>query len=322
MSALGTDFTGTHFVKSLAAVFLAVATSVAFAPATHAGPYSVTPIQGIDMGTVGPDADASGTASIDLSAIISTTGGASALGGTPTVGTVIFGVAIATESDTINTTFSVTPSITLTGSAGGSITFDNIQHDQPPSQPLTKPNGDATVQVTGRANLSANQTAGRYSGSLIVTATDIDNPLLFDTHIMSVSMGVVQPISISKVLDLSLGAISSGGTPGTVSINRSAVRSVSGGVTLDGSDNGTYGQVTVTGEPNQAFTFAMPPDNSIVLSNGLGDTVTIQSWDIPAVTALDGTGVRSKRIGGTLAIGANQAGGTYTSTFNVTATYD
>lgn len=283
--------------------------------------WSFAPLAQPDLGTVTPDISLGGTATLGFDSSIVTSGGVSVIGGAPTAGLVPV-VLTATTQDGLDTSFDVTSSITLAGSAGGSITFDNIVHNQPATQFMQKNFTLVNVLIGGRANLSANQTAGTYTGTLTLTVFLTSNPLVFDTLLVTVTMVVIQPISISKILDLSFGAIFPSGTAGTVSIDRSAIRSVTGGVSLDNTDNGTYGQVTVTGEPNQAFTFAVPSDNSIVLSNGLGDSVTIQSWDIPSVTALDGSGVRGKRIGGTLSIGANQADGTYTGTFNVTATYD
>lgn len=329
-SVLGRDCARTKFVKSLAAAVVAVATSVVFAPAAHAGPFDVTPLQDIDMGTVGPDADLSGTASIDTSSVISTTGGVVALSGTPTVGIVEFSVATGFPSDTVNTTFSVTSSITLTGSAGGSITFDNIQHDQPASQILTKGVSFVSVQVTGRANVSANQTAGTYTGSLIVTASNVDDPLQFDTSVMSVTMLVVQPIAIT-IGTLNFGKIAAG-TSNSVIRYEAVSSSATGNVSVISGDAIFLGEnltagMSVFGEPFVQYTVILPA-GPVTISNG-GHTMTVQNFNtnafgtISPFTHIMFEGGRVPfGLGADLVVGANQEAGTYTGTFSITATYD
>lgn len=321
-AALGAIFKSSSVVSFIAVTALVLVLQFVLTQPAKAFPFDMVAFQNVNLGDLGPDATVSGTGSIDHAQVVTTTGGVANFGGTQTTALVQVALNSGFTGDSVNTTFDVTSSTTLTGSGGGSITFNNVQHNQPASLLLLKGGGGAIVTLAGIANIAANQTAGTYTGTVWITATNIDNPLQFDTVSITVTVTIETPISISKALDLSFGAINASGIAGTVSIDRTAVRSVTGGVTLDSADNGTYGQVTVSGKPNQAFTFSVPANNTIVLSNGTGGTMLIQSWDIPGVLPLDASGLRGKRIGGTLTVGANQAGGTYTGTFTVNATYD
>lgn len=81
-------------------------------------------------------------------------------------------------------------------------------------------------------------------------------------------------------------------------------------------------QFSVTGEPNATVSIATPVPSSIILANGLGDTMSINGLGVDPSQPLDGTGSLIFRIGGNLGVGANQAAGTYTGTFVVTVNYE
>ena len=76
----------------------------------------------------------------------------------------------------------------------------------------------------------------------------------------------------------------------------------------------------MTGEPGQAYVITLPA--SATLSSG-GDTMTVDTFnhDAGGAPTLPG-GSDAFNVGATLKVGANQAVGTYSGTFDVTVNYN
>lgn len=135
---------------------------------------------------------------------------------------------------------------------------------------------------------------------------------------------VIIPISISIESELSFGTFNPGSVVGTVTVSRiTNERTATGGVELVASDDVSRGKVAVTGSPGASFSMTIPADDTVVLSNGTGGTMTIQTFDVPIGNyVLSGTGLRFRHLGATLGIAANQPTGTYTGTYEVSVVYD
>ena len=133
---------------------------------------------------------------------------------------------------------------------------------------------------------------------------------------------LVKPLSLIKTGDLEFGRVSVGAAAGTVTINAvSDARTVSGGVTLMGGvtlaarflSYGTRGSLLlITRGPLPVLTRAGGTETMAVTN------LTLNGAGIRLIAA-DGT--LDLRVGGTLAVAANQAEGEYAGTFDIYVNY-
>jgi len=151
------------------------------------------------------------------------------------------------------------------------------------------------------------------------------------TSSTSATATIVVPLSLGLARDLDFGTIIPGATQGTVSVNpATGVRTPSGGVTLV---NSIYGAAlfNITGTKNRNYTIKFT-NKSITIKNtantNIKMTVNLFTSDLPSngngtyTSSYDATGKASFHVGGTLAVAANQAPGSYTGTFDVEVNYN
>lgn len=127
---------------------------------------------------------------------------------------------------------------------------------------------------------------------------------------------ILRQITLTNTSDLQYATIISGATAATVVVSTGGTRTCAAALTCTGTATaanfnvvGTEGAVVVVGG-----------DSSVTLTGSLGGTMaSTLTYSAPTVT-LSATG-GSFQVGGTLSVGANQASGDYTGTFNVTANY-
>jgi spore coat protein U-like protein len=136
---------------------------------------------------------------------------------------------------------------------------------------------------------------------------------------------VVTVISITKTSDLNFGSFAPSATDGTVSVELTGTRSVTGGITLLDQE-GKRALFTVNGTPNASYYVKLPTEdgNTIPLTRPQGaDPLIITSLVHNAVDnpALDDEGKKMFSVGGTLSVKANQPAGEYTGTFDVIVAY-
>lgn len=155
--------------------------------------------------------------------------------------------------------------------------------------------------------------------------------------LVSISMGVpaiaagtagnagavtLRPLSIVNTEDLNFGTMLRPTTAGTVVINPATdTRSVTGGVTAAGG----------TPRAAQFFTYGGPSQNVQVnrgplpvlnrVGGGASMNVTGLTLNGPTLRFLSAAGLLDLRVGGTLAVGANQLEGDYSGTFQIIVTY-
>ena len=141
------------------------------------------------------------------------------------------------------------------------------------------------------------------------------------------SAKIVAPITLVKSTDLRFGTIARSSASGTVSVAPTvgAQASASDGATMVASSLASTGPAvfTITGESDQKFSLNVKTGDVIELSNG-SETMDV-TLDIPEFTETKNTltgGTRSLIIGGSLAVGDNQASGAYSKTFDVTVAYE
>lgn len=133
---------------------------------------------------------------------------------------------------------------------------------------------------------------------------------------------VLNRLKLLNTTALDFGNIISGATPGTVTINATTgARTTTGGATAAGGTTG-FATFLSAGSVNRIY-LVFIPNAAITLSNGTGGTMTVGNWTSNGglIRFLDNNGLGIIRIGGRLNVGANQAPGTYTGTFNVTVNY-
>ena len=127
---------------------------------------------------------------------------------------------------------------------------------------------------------------------------------------------ILRQITLAKTSDLQYATIISGAAASTVGVSTAGAVSCGANLTCTGTTTaanfnvqGTNGAVVLVGG-----------DSSVTLNGSLGGTMASTLTYSSATVTLGSTG-GSFQVGGTLSVGANQASGDYTGTFNVTANY-
>lgn len=150
---------------------------------------------------------------------------------------------------------------------------------------------------------------------------------------------VVEPLSLIKVQDLSFGKIVPRPTAGTITVDPdTGACSVTGTIMEVGTCR--FAQFTGMGRRNMTVRFTLPTTITLTTTGGasmIADTVTVGTT--PDLTFLGGngngngngnrrwainpaSGIFTFRIGARLNVGASQAPGIYTGTFDVTVQYN
>ncbi|MEM1132235.1 MAG: DUF4402 domain-containing protein [Pseudomonadota bacterium] len=132
----------------------------------------------------------------------------------------------------------------------------------------------------------------------------------------------LQPLSIVNLSDLEFGTLISGDSAGTVVINpNNDNRTVSGGVT-GGANGGAAARFLTYGGPLQ-FIFVTRGPFPVLTREGGSETMNVDLLTLNGSTFrfLDEAGLLDLRVGGRLNVGANQAPGRYSGTFEITVTY-
>lgn len=125
--------------------------------------------------------------------------------------------------------------------------------------------------------------------------------------------------------DLSFGAFVAG-AGGTIAISPEGVRTAGGDVTLmtvGQFSQGSAASLDLTGSPNATYEITLPANNSVTLTGSQGGSMSVTSFSSSpsAEGQLSGGGSATLNVGATLAIGNNQAPGSYSGSFAVTAVF-
>jgi hypothetical protein len=128
---------------------------------------------------------------------------------------------------------------------------------------------------------------------------------------------IVAAVQIAQNDILDFGVIASGAAAGTVTLpNSSNVRTCSAGLTCAGTA-ALRGRFTVTAASGNVVVLTVPATASVASG---GNTMSIALS--PSVTSFTaGAAPTVFFVGGALSVAANQAAGTYTGTYNVSADY-
>lgn len=130
--------------------------------------------------------------------------------------------------------------------------------------------------------------------------------------------GVVTPIAITKVTDLSFGNFAAAATPGTVTLSPNNAIAFTGGIVAAGGTPAAA-RFNVTGTGTMGYSIAFTGSTTSLSSGGNSMPFTrISDTSASAITSGDVTGgtlsagAQSIFVGGQLAVAANQPAGTYT----------
>ena len=141
------------------------------------------------------------------------------------------------------------------------------------------------------------------------------------------SATILRPITITKATDMNFGKIVPGIAAGTVVLSPTGDRTTVGGVTIMTTQTGTVAAAasfTVEGEGAATYSVTLPSSVSLT---GNGTAMTVATFtSTPGDGALSGNagavGTQTLLVGGTLAVGASQAAGSYSGDFDVTVAYN
>lgn len=128
---------------------------------------------------------------------------------------------------------------------------------------------------------------------------------------------IIPAVQLAQNDVLDFGVIASSSTAGTVELPiGSNSRTCSAGVTCIGT--ALRGRFTVTGAAN-GYTVAITVPATATLTSGAN---TMTAALVPSIAGFTSVGAAEVFfVGGTLSVGANQAAGLYTGTYNVSANY-
>jgi hypothetical protein len=133
---------------------------------------------------------------------------------------------------------------------------------------------------------------------------------------------ILIPLTLSKLQDLYFGTIVPSNLSGVVTVPADGTAPfASGGATLLSSDPAYRARFAGAGTTGQLILINVT--NPVLLSNGLGDSVTVLALtlDGSAIRTIDATRAFAFNVGGILLVNANQAEGIYQADFDVTAQY-
>jgi hypothetical protein len=141
------------------------------------------------------------------------------------------------------------------------------------------------------------------------------------TATSDVSASIVPAITITKNTDMEFADVVASGSAGTVVLSTAGARSVTGGATLGNGTGAAAAAFTVSGDPSSTYSISLPASATITSAP---NTMTVNTFtSSPSGTGtLSVGGTQALSVGATLQVGASQAQGTYTGTFDVTVAYN
>jgi hypothetical protein len=134
---------------------------------------------------------------------------------------------------------------------------------------------------------------------------------------------MITAIAITRTAHMNFGDVVTGASLGTVVLSAAAspTRSATGGTKLGNSTVVSSAIYSVTGEGSSTYSITLPTSD-VTLTSG-GNSMTLNTFtSSPSGTGTLSSGSQTLYVGATLHVGANQASGIYTGSFDVTVTYN
>ena len=126
---------------------------------------------------------------------------------------------------------------------------------------------------------------------------------------------ILAPLTITNNSDLDFATIVSGAAASTVTVTPAGAPTCGSGLTCIGTVSAAG--FTLGGTSGASVGISGPA--TVTLTSGSNNMTAALTYSATSVTLSSGAGTFS--VGGTLNVGANQAAGNYSGTFNVTANY-
>jgi len=133
------------------------------------------------------------------------------------------------------------------------------------------------------------------------------------------SANVITPLAIAESTGMDFGDVSVGTGGGTVVLDTTGGRSVTGDAEAVTGGTQTAGVYNVTGSGTKAYSITFPA-SATISSGGNNMTVDTFTHDAGATPALTG-GADTFNVGATLTISPSQAPGAYSGTYTLTVNY-
>lgn len=149
-----------------------------------------------------------------------------------------------------------------------------------------------------------------------------------NTASSSASAEIMTTLKIVKDVDLDFKNLAPSNLAGVVTMTSTGVRTGDANATPVGAGNGDAAKFTITGVGSEAIEVTMAPATGVFNVTGPGDPmqVTLDATDVATMNGLailPAVGSQELLFGASIAVGANQAAGTYTnaSAFTLTVIY-
>lgn len=149
-----------------------------------------------------------------------------------------------------------------------------------------------------------------------------------NTASSSANAVIMTTLKIVKNTDLDFKQLAPSNLAGTVTMTNEGVRTGDANATPVGAGNGDAAKFTIEGVGDEAIDVTMVPANGIFdVTNGTETMeVTLAAADVAtmnSITALPASGTQELTFGASIAVGANQAAGTYNNAaaFTLTVIY-
>ena len=141
------------------------------------------------------------------------------------------------------------------------------------------------------------------------------------TAATSGAANLITPLKITKVTDLHFGTLSAGQAAGMVFLLPDGTINPTGGVVLSAiAPTKIVASYTIVGQPLTSYAVTVPASFNVI-SAGNPD-MTVNPLPEYTMNSINEFGNSTLNVGGVLNVAANQPGGEYTGTFDVTIVYN
>lgn len=143
--------------------------------------------------------------------------------------------------------------------------------------------------------------------------------VLAETATFDATATILEALTVTNNTNLNFASIVPDAAPGTVAVDVAGERTCAANLTCTGATEAA--DFTVVGTANSTYTVSLPADANIVSG---ANTMLVNNF-VSSLVGETGTlagGTDTFQLGATLNVGANQATGTYSGTFDVTVEYN
>ncbi len=143
-----------------------------------------------------------------------------------------------------------------------------------------------------------------------------------DLATANASAEIISAITISKTTDMDFGMVANNVTGGTVILDNAAATGRTGSADIITASSFQNAVFTINAENLYTYSISLP-STDITLSDGGTNTMTVNGFNDNLGGSSTGTSAdQTLYVGATLNVGADQAVGNYTGTFDVSVNYN